>query len=305
MTAGPAEAGSGEVVAFVLAGGGSLGAVQVGMLEALTAAGVRPDLVVGTSVGAVNGAFVAGGTEPADMADLKRIWLGIGRGDVFPVRPVRGLSALLTRGDALFSPEPLRRLVTRHLRYRRLEDAAVPVALVAADLVSGREVVLRSDDAVDAVLASSAIPGIFPPVTLGDLKLVDGGFVNHTPISTAVELGATTVYVLPTGLPCALARRPRGTLGVALQAVTNLLSHRLAHDIGDYGGSAELRVVPPPCPLSVSAADFGHTADLIHRAAETTEAWLAADMPDGAEEVLRPHHVDDGSRASGTGRALA
>jgi NTE family protein len=116
----------------------------------------------------------------------------------------------------------------------------------------------------------------------------------NTPISTAVELGATTLYVLPTGLP------------VALQSVTNLLSQRLAYDIGDRRGAAELRVVPPPCPLSISAADFGHTAELIRRATETAEAWLAAGMPQGVEQVLQPHHhVGDGSVSPSAGRVLA
>lgn len=217
------------------------------MLKALSAARVMPELLIGTSVGAINAAFTAAGAGPRDAAELERIWLDVRRGDVFPVKPLRGLSALLTRQDALFSPDSLRQLVVSHLRYERLEDAPIPVAVVAADVVSGREVVLRSGDAVDAVLASAAIPGVFPAVTTGDLELVDGGFVNHTPISTAVELGATTIYVLPTGFPCTLPTRPRGALAVALQAVTNLLSQRLADDIalpGRRGSSRGAATVP-------------------------------------------------------------
>lgn len=277
--------------AFVLAGGGSLGAIQVGMLRALSDAGIAPDLVVGTSVGAINAGFIAAGAGPEDIAALRRTWLGVKREDVFPVSPFRGLSALLTHGDALFSPNALRRLLAAHLRYERLEDAPIPVALVGADIVSGREVVLRSGDAVDAMLASAAIPGIFPPVAVGGLELVDGGMVNHTPISTAVDLGASTVYVLPTGYPCALAQRPRGALAVALLAVTNLLSQRLFRDIAVYREQVDLRVVPPPCPVSVSAADFGRTAMLIRGGEERARAWLAADMPGGGEAMLEPHHL--------------
>lgn len=280
-------------VAFVLAGGGSLGAVQAGMLKALTEAGVEPEVLVGTSVGALNGARLAGGADPVSVAEFQNVWRNVERGDVFPVRPLRGLSALLTGADAVFSADGLRRLLADHLRFQRLEEAPIPLAVVAADVLSGREVVLRSGDAVEAVLASTAIPGIFPPVSFGDVELIDGGFVNYTPISTAVDLGASVVYVLPTGFPCTLTKRPRGALGLALHGVTNLLSQRLAHDIVAYRHETDLRVVPPPCPLDVSAADFDHTDTLLRRAEETTRAWLGARMPSGAEERLVPHHIED------------
>lgn len=306
MAAAPPDHHRGDhPTAFVLAGGGSLGAVQVGMLHALSAAGLAPDLLVGTSVGAINAAFIAGGASPDDISELERIWRDVRRTDIFPLRPLWGLRAVLTGADAAFSPHGLRRLVAGHLCYARLEDAPIPPAIVAADVISGREVVLRSGDPVQAVLASAAIPAVFPPVTIGEFTLVDGGFVNHTPISTAVELGAATVYVLPTGFPCNLAHRPRGALAVALHAVTNLLSQRLAADIAAYDQQVTLHVVPPPCPLEVSAADFSQTTTLIRRAESAARSWLDSNMPAGVAHALLPHHHPGASSPSAAQRPSA
>jgi NTE family protein len=150
--------------AFVLSGGGSLGAVQVGMLQALAAHGVRPDLLVGTSAGAVNAAWVAGHGWSVDSLDqLARVWAGLRRGDIFPVEPRQMLRGLLGRSTGVTSDTRLRRLVQTHAVIDDLAQARLPTHLVAADLLSGADVLISTGDPVDGVLASAAIPGILPP----------------------------------------------------------------------------------------------------------------------------------------------
>ncbi len=153
--------------AFVLSGGGSLGAVQVGMLQALLRWGARPDLVVGTSVGAVNGAWVAGHPGTAGPDGLASVWRGLRRADVFPSSPSRALAAVTGRSRAVVSPHGLRHLLAEHIQFQRLEDAPIPLHVAVADVLTGEDVLLSSGPAVDAVMASAAIPGIYPPAEAG------------------------------------------------------------------------------------------------------------------------------------------
>ena len=262
--------------AFVLSGGGSLGAVQVGMLQALEELGVRPDLLVGTSAGAVNAAYVAGrGMNAAALSDLAGIWGRLRRQDVFPIDPVRHVLALRGVQTSLCSNESFRRLLDAHLPCRPLEDATIPVHLVATEVLSGQEVLLSSGDAVDAVLASAAIPAVFPAVPVDGTLLWDGGIADHAAISQALALGADRVYVLPAGVACALDAAPRGALASALHALSVLIERRLIVEVAFLAERAELHVLPPLCPLRVASYDFRHGAELIDRARRATRAWLA------------------------------
>src|SRR3954447_16667101 len=145
--------------AFVLSGGGSLGAVQVGMLQALAERGIEPDVLVGTSAGALNAVFVAEhGTGPAALDGLAAVWASLRRDDIFPVRAPRLLLALAGARESVCAPEGLQRLVRGHVGFERLKQASTPVHLVATDLLSDEEVRLSDGDALTAILASSAIP---------------------------------------------------------------------------------------------------------------------------------------------------
>jgi NTE family protein len=161
------------------------------MLEALYERGVYPDLLIGTSVGAMNAAFVA--SRPASVAtavELQRLWRSLNRFRIFPVNPISVGLGFLGTLDHSVPVGALRRLVDRQLGFGRLEDAPIELHVVAADVLSGEEVRLSSGDALDAVLASAAIPGVFPPVRWGDRLLMDGGVANNAPVTHAVELGA-------------------------------------------------------------------------------------------------------------------
>lgn len=280
--------------AFVLSGGASLGAVQVGMLLALYERGVRPDLVVGTSVGAVNGAFIASRPPTPETArELASVWRRTRRGQVFPVRPLRGLSGFLGSSNHLVPDSGLRRLVQACVGRARLEDLPIPLHVVAVDVLTGEEVLLSAGRAVDAVLASAAIPGVLPPVRWEGRELVDGSVADNTPISQAVALGAREVYVLPTGHACALAAPPGSALGMSLHALSLLMHGRLVSDIARYRDRARIIVLPPPCPLAVSPVDFSHTDRLIARALADARAFLAGGGAERPPIRMRVHqHID-------------
>jgi len=284
--------------ALVLSGGANLGAAQVGMLTALAEAGVRPDLVVGTSVGALNGAWVAG---EASLDELGAVWRALRRSDVFPANPLRGLLGFAGQSDHLVGNAGLRRLLADHLRFDSLEDAAVPFHVVATDLLTGTGVLFSSGSAVDSILASAAIPGVLPPITIDERAYVDGGVVNNTPISHAVDdLGADTVWVLATGYSCALERAPRGALAVALHAATLVIHQRLSLDVERYADQVDLRVVPPLCPIAIAPTDFSHADDLILRAYEHTRSWLSgppADRRRRQVSQLYGEHLHQATRA--------
>src|SRR5215218_6772527 len=161
-------------VAFVLSGGASLGAVQVGMLRALLERGIRPDVLVATSVGALNGAFLASRGPTVETVDeLAALWCGLRRGQVIPVEPVTGLLGFLGARRNLVPGGALRRLVARNLAHDRLEDLPIPLNVVACDALSGEEVLLSAGPLVDAVLASAAIPGVLPAPCPIDIHPMD------------------------------------------------------------------------------------------------------------------------------------
>ena len=261
--------------AFVLSGGGSLGAVQVGMLAALADRGIRPDLLVGTSAGALNAAFVAGhGADPSAIAELGRVWQSVRSGRLFHLQPQRALLALIGRRSSVFSPDGLDELIRGHLTFELLEDAPIPLTLVASDLLTGEEVALTRGPVRGAIAASCAIPGAFPPVEIDGRLLVDGALANNAALSVAAELGAERIFVLSTGYSCALSAPPRSALGVLAQASALLLHQRLVQDVRSFAGSAELVVLPPPCPIRVSALDFRHAAALADDGRAAAGEWL-------------------------------
>ena len=265
---------AGSKTAFVFAGGGSFGAVQVGMLDALVRRGVRADVIVGSSVGALNGAYFAGNPTPDGVKRLEAIWRGLRRRDVFPVG-WRSLLGFLYRRDFLVASDALRALVENNLGYKNLEDAKIPIHIVATNILTGGTVVLSQGSAAQAIIASAAIPVVFPPVQFSDVYLADGAVSSNTPVSAAVARGARRLIVLPTGYACALEKPPRGAVANALHALTLLIARQLTAELRELEGtSIEYFVLPPLCPLSGSPYDFSRTAALIERAVQVTDAWI-------------------------------
>ncbi|MFJ2990916.1 patatin-like phospholipase family protein [Collimonas sp. NPDC087041] len=280
-----------EKTAFVFAGGGSLGAIEAGMLRELIASGIQPDFLVGASAGAINSVFFAFQPHEAGTMRLEYLWRGIRRQQIMPWSLLSIMGAFRNRGSHLVRSAKLRALLYEHYGSRTLEDADLPVYVVATEMKTGNEIVLSSGSAVDAVLASTAIPGVFPPVSLGGNMLIDGGVANNTPISTAIRLGATRVIVLTTGFTCAERRQPRGALEHAMSALNLLVARQLVSDLERWASHAAIAVVAPLCPLDVSPYDYSQCGQLIDRAATETRRWLEAGGLDSKEipNALKPH----------------
>lgn len=245
------------------------------MLQALTEAGICPDLLIGTSVGAVNAAFMAADPCPEGAERLGKIWRGLRRQDIFPLSPWSSARGLLGRSNHLISNSNLRAVLERHLPYERLEDAAIPVHVITTELKTGRAVLMSSGPAVPALLASTAIPGIFPPVTIGRREFIDGGVANHTPIAAAIELGATRILVLPVGYPW-LRQEPTNALGMALYALARFVEQRMDAEVAAYRGAADIHVLPTPDALAASPADFSHTEELMARGCKSARKYISS-----------------------------
>ena len=201
--------------------------------------------------------------------------MGLRRGRVFPLEPLTGLLGFLGARRNLVPAVGLRRLISRNVDHELIEDLPVALHVLACDVLSGAEVRLSEGPLVDALMASAAIPGVFPPVDRDGRLLMDGGVVDNTPISHALELGADTVYVLPTGGPCDLAEPPRGSLGMLLHAVGLMVGHRFLAETTALAAGADLVVLPPPCPITVQPTDFGHAQELIEQAEAAAREFLA------------------------------
>ena len=262
--------------AIVLSGGGSLGAAQVGALRALLDAGVRPDLFVGCSVGALNAAFLAMDPTPARVGELERAWRSLDRKDVFgPSRRMAAqvLQAAVRREDHLYEPYALRSLVRRWIPIEDLADTAVPCHVVTTDLLSGRPCWWSAGDPVTVLSASACLPAIFPPVPLGGSVHVDGGVTCPVPVTRAVELGAARTWVVDVSGGSIGRRDERmNALDVLLLSFAISRSHL---DRPDGPPSASQRVVRLP-KLDVGPVelrDFTQTARLIDAGhAAATEA---------------------------------
>ena len=273
--------------AFVFAGGGSFGAIQVGMLQSLAAHGISTDMVVGSSVGALNGAFYAGDPTLDGVKRLATIWRGLHRHDVFPIT-WRTMLGFLWRRDFLIPHDGVRKLIHDHIPYRKLEDAPMPVHIVATDIISGDSIVLSEGSTAEAIVASTAIPGAFSPIRYKNYFLVDGAISSNTPVRVAVRKGARRLIVLPTGHACANEVPPVGAVANALHALTLLIARQLVNELESLGPDIEYHVVPPLCPLVGSPYDFSRTADHIDRAILSTDAWLAQN---GLEQSKIPHEM--------------
>jgi NTE family protein len=266
-------------VGFVFGGGGVLGAYEVGMVRAVLHHGIRPDFVLGTSIGAINGAAVAAGPDEQVADRLTELWASPQARAVYGDSLPRQIGRFARRTH-LHSPGPLRRTLERELGAdTRFEDLAVPFHCCAASIERAAEHWFSSGPLVDAVLASSAVPGLLPPVHLGQEHFIDGGIVNSVPVGRAVALGARTVFVMQVGRIERPLRPPRRPWDVAQVAFEVARRHRFARELQEAPDDVAVHVLPTgggsakdDSPLSYR--NFAAARGRIDRAYEATCAYL-------------------------------
>jgi NTE family protein len=238
--------------AFVFGGGGLLGATEVGMLRAVMEAGYRPDLVLGTSVGAINGAMVAADPTPACVDRLTTTWQSLTSSDVFS-GGLKRLRLAASSGTHLHSITPLRNLIERELGPIGIQDLPVPFQCCAASIERAAETWFDAGPLASAVTASCAVPGLFAPVKIGDEHYLDGGLVNSLPVGRAVSLGATTVFVLHVGRVEQPLKPPQRPWEVATVAFEIARRHRFAADMAAIPEDVTVHLLPAGDVYSPSA----------------------------------------------------
>jgi NTE family protein len=229
-------------IAFVLGGGGVLGAHEVGMLQALSTAGIRPDLIVGTSVGAINGVFAA--AYPQGVDKLADLWRSGGVMSVFDGSLATRVRTFVRSGTHVQSSHGLEKLLAELLPVELIEDLPVPFQCVAASIERATAHWFTDGPIIPAVLASSAVPGLLPPVRIADEHYLDGGLVHSIPVGRAVTLGATEVYVLHVGRIERALTVPRRPWQVGMVAFEIARRHRFFEEMASLPKQVSVHVLP-------------------------------------------------------------
>jgi NTE family protein len=269
-------------VAFVLGGGGHLGAHEVGMLRALLERGIAPEVVVGTSIGAINGAVVAAQPEPATVARLSEVWGRLENSDAFGGTILGRLGTLARSRTHLHGNDALRSLLADWLPVDRIEELPVTFECVAACIETASERWFSSGPIIEAVMASSAVPGILPPVEIEGEHFLDGGIVNSIPVGRAAALGARSIYVLHVGRVDRPLEPPRWPWEVALVAFEIARRHRFVGDLAALPDDINVHVMPtgqvnPPRYSDLSQFRYRNTSNVrehISRAYEASARYL-------------------------------
>jgi NTE family protein len=262
-------------VVFVLSGGGNLGALQIGMLRALAERGVRPDVILGCSVGAINGAGLAEDPTPAGIGRLERLWRDLDGKQLMPGRVLPPAVALARKGEAISDNAGLRRELEERLTARTFEELAVPFQCVATDVIGVREVWFTSGPLIEPILASAALPAVYPSVMIDGVRYLDGAIVDDVPIGRAVELGARTIYVLQVSGFARPRPEPRRPLDVAIQSYWIARHHRFKRELEAVPPDVEVHLLPTGQTPTMRYNDFTRSAELMSLAYEASSDYLA------------------------------
>nr|WP_237552738.1 patatin-like phospholipase family protein [Streptomyces sp. SID5789] len=283
-------------VAVVVGAGGVLGAAHVGVGHALEQRGFRPDMIIGTSVGALNGAIAAAHPDRA-APWLEHVWTQLRRRDVYQL----GFPA---SRSGIFTDRGLRRLIARAGLPERIEELAVPFTAVAMDLVSGAPALLDRGDLATALLASAAVPGLLPPVEREGRTLVDGGVIAYVPVLAALRAGAASVVVVPTGpesSPPPPTPPPRRAVAIASRAGLLLIHRQIERDLAEVSRLLPTVVVPTGTEVWPAPWDFRHSRRLIEAASATAGRFLD-DLRVGGPGLYR---AEDAPAAAAAGHHAA
>jgi len=213
------------------------------MLRALNEAGIRPDLVVGTSIGAINGAFVA--ADPDQAADrLGQLWASAHLQRAFSGTLLGRATRLARSGTHLHEIEPLLKMLDDELPAKDFGDLRLPFNCVAASIEQATATWFTSGPLAPAVLASCAVPGLLPPVEIDGQHYFDGGLVDSIPVGRAIQLGAETVYVLQVGRIERALEPPKRLWEVGLVAFEIARRHRFHEEMSALPPGVQVHVLP-------------------------------------------------------------
>lgn len=281
-------------VAFVLSGGASLGAIQAGMLKALHAAKLYPDLIVGTSAGALNGVAIANYGLDEGIHVLEDLWMRLTREDIFPGGRISQMRQLLSTRISLFPNHRLTDLICSILSVTQFEELQLPFAALATELLTFHGALFNSGNLRPALLASTSIPGIYPPVNINGVMYVDGALTAHVPLAPALKMGAASLVILDAGEICHRQEMPRhiaemftSTLQVAMRQRVRVEAPAIAKDV-------PILYLPTPCPITDATLNFSQSHLLMTQAEEMATAFLAtAPLPTAGKMSGAPHFHED------------
>lgn len=289
-----------ERTAFVLSGGGNLGAIQVGMLRALFERRIRPDLIFGCSIGALNGAVVAAEPNLSGVGRLEELWHRVEGRDVMPSGLLPPVVQMARKGISIHGNAGLRTIIEDVLPVRTFAELVVPFECVATAIEAVEEVWFAAGSLVEPILASGALPAVYPPVEIDGVLYLDGAVVDDIPVTRAVDRGATTVYVLHVGSFERPRPEPRRPIDMALQAYWIARHHRFKRDLAALPDHVEAVVLPTGQPPALRFNDLGHSAELMKNAYRASADFLDARAAGGpavasmsalADPAVTPAHT--------------
>jgi NTE family protein len=260
--------------AFVLSSGASRGAAQAGMLRALAEHGVRPDVIVGCSIGAINGAAMAQDPTLSGVARIEHLWRTTDARAIVP-RGLRPTLALARRSEAVDAGRNVHAFLHRCLTAATFEELPVPFHCVATDVARSDEAWFDRGPLVAAVLASASIPAMFPSVRIDGGRYLDGAVVNDVPVRRAVEAGARTLYVLEVGGLSRAWREPTRPVRSAIEAYWIARRHRYRRELASLPAEVTVHHLPAGDPVPRRFSDFRDSGELIDRAHAAAAAYLA------------------------------
>jgi NTE family protein len=280
-----------DKVAFVLTGGGALGAVQVGMLRALVEHDIRADVVLGSSVGALNAAGYAQNPTHDGIDIVQRAWMDAQGNDLFNHGRLWSLKQFATKRNAVYEVNGLATLIDQVVVHERIEEFQVPFGVMATSLTGDPERCFWVGPARDLLLASSALPGVFPSVMIGNQRFIDGGVINNMPVVHAVAAGATKIYVLLCGPQMAETETfgPR-PIDHVIGAFALARKARAWHDLDSLSTDIEVMVIPGPSAAKLYYVDLSHTSELIERGRAVAHAFLNVTEQHASRESVAVGH---------------
>ncbi len=280
-------------IGFVLSGGATLGVLQVGMLEALAERGIAPDLVVGTSIGALNGAVLASaGSVEVAARRLAEAWEAQRSSDVFPGSRIMQATRL-ARGLSIFPDDGLRTIIRSSLSEERIEELRLPFGAVVTEARTGHPRLVTSGELTPALLASAAIPAVFPPVRIGQQDYWDGGVASNVPLKAALHLGARSVVVLDVGDLCHRRETPAGVAETILTVFSTAIRQRVLVEAPAVSAEVPVLYLPRPCVTDRGPLERRDAARLIGESHDLVATFLASvDPPSAGSMAGEVHHHD-------------